>query len=323
LVPKIRASLKKQKRIGLMSDLSDSQLRRLDLTLLLVFLGLLRHRKALDVAADLGLTQSAISQSLRRLRDVFGDPLFLRRPHGMEPTSTALALEAPVAAAVEGLRQALGRTRAFDPALATGVIRIGALDSEQAALVPALAARLRHLAPGLTLSVLPLGRLQAVEALADGRIDLYFGLLPDHPETVSAAALYDEGYLVTGLPAALSRAPQIRLSDYVAADHVLVSPAGDLTGIVDAELERLAERRRVVLVLPAFLPALAAVRASGALVTLPGRIARAFAPGFGLVTAQPPLPLRGFAVSAYWHRRNDRDPRLSWLLAEAQAACAH
>jgi DNA-binding transcriptional LysR family regulator len=323
LVPKIRASLKKQKRIGLMSDLSDSQLRRLDLTLLLVFLGLLRHRKALDVAADLGLTQSAISQSLRRLRDVFGDPLFLRRPHGMEPTSTALALEAPVAAAVEGLRQALGRTRAFDPALATGVIRIGALDSEQAALVPALAARLRHLAPGLTLSVLPLGRLQAVEALADGRIDLYFGLLPDHPETVSAAALYDEGYLVTGLPAALPRAPQIRLSDYVAADHVLVSPAGDLTGIVDAELERLAERRRVVLVLPAFLPALAAVRASGALVTLPGRIARAFAPGFGLVTAQPPLPLRGFAVSAYWHRRNDRDPRLSWLLAEAQAACAH
>lgn len=303
-----------------MSELSDSQLRRLDLTLLLVFLGLLRHRKALDVAADLGLTQSAISQALRRLRDVFGDPLFLRRPHGMEPTATALALEAPVAAAVEGLRRALGQTRAFDPASVTGVVRIGALDSEQAWLVPALAARLRLLAPGLTLSVLPLGRLQAVEALVDGRIDLYFGLLPDRPETVSDTALYDEGYLVAGLPTALPRAPEVSLSDYVAADHVLVSPAGDLTGIVDVELDRLGHRRRVVLVLPAFLPALAAVRASGALVTLPGRIARAFAPGFGLVTARPPLPLRGFAVSAYWHRRNDRDPRLVWLLAEAQAA---
>jgi DNA-binding transcriptional LysR family regulator len=306
-----------------MSDLSDSQLRRLDLTLLLVFLGLLRHRKALDVADELGLTQSAISQALRRLRDVFGDPLFLRRPHGMEPTATALALETPVAAAVEGLRRALGQSRAFDPATATGVVRIGALDSEQAWLVPALAARLRHLAPGLTLSVLPLGRLQAVEALVDGRIDLYFGLLPDHPDTVSDTALYDESYLVAGRPAALPQAPEVSLSDYVSADHVLVSPAGDLTGIVDAELERSGHRRRVVLVLPAFLPALAAVRASGALVTLPGRIARAFAPGFGLVTAAPPLPLRGFAVSAYWHRRNDRDPRLLWLLAEAQAACAH
>lgn len=306
-----------------MSDFSDSQLRRLDLTLLLVFLGLLRHRKALDVALELGLTQSAISQALRRLRDVFGDPLFLRRPHGMEPTATALALEGPVAAAIEGLRSALGKTRTFDPASAAGVLRIGALDSEQAWLVPALAARLRRLAPGLTLSVLPLGRLQAVEALVDGRIDLYFGLLPDRPETVSAATLYDEGYLVAGLPAALAQAPEVSLPAYVAADHVLVSPAGDLTGIVDAELERQGHhRRRVVLVLPAFLPALAAVRASGALVTLPGRIARAFAPGFGLVTALPPLPLRGFAVSAYWHRRNDRDPRLVWLVAEAQRASA-
>lgn len=87
-----------------MSELSISELRRLDLTLLLVFLGLLRHRKALDVAAELGLTQSAISQSLRRLRDIFDDELFLRRPHGMEPTATALALEAPVAAAVYALR---------------------------------------------------------------------------------------------------------------------------------------------------------------------------------------------------------------------------
>ncbi len=56
------------------------------------------------MAAELGLTQSAISQSLKRLRDIFGDDLFLRRPHGMEPTAMALALEAPVAAAVDSLR---------------------------------------------------------------------------------------------------------------------------------------------------------------------------------------------------------------------------
>ena len=305
-----------------MSDLSETELRRLDLTLLLVFLGLLRHRKAVAVADELGLTQSAISQCLRRLRDVFGDPLFLRRPHGMEPTAIALALETPLTHAVETLRGALGQTRAFDPASATGVVRIAALDSEQAWLIPALAARLRHLAPGLTLSVLPLGRLQAVDALIDGRIDFFFGLLPDRPETISAKALYDEGYLVAGLPASLPMAPSLSLDGYTSADHVLVSPGGDLTGIVDAELERVGRSRCVVLGLPAFLPALAAVRASRALVTLPGRIARAFAPGFGLVTARPPLPLRGFDVSTYWHRRNDHDPRLTWLVAEARTAGA-
>lgn len=296
-----------------MSELSTSELRRLDLTLLLVFLGLLRHRKALDVAAELGLTQSAISQSLKRLRDIFGDELFLRRPHGMEPTATALALEAPVAAAVDALRGALGAARSFDPATAIGLVRVAALDAEQAVLIPPLTARLRHLAPGLTLSVLPLGRGAAMEALAEGRADLVLGYVWDRPDAISGATLYDETFLVAGRPDALPEAPHVSLDAYCAADHVLISPGGDLRGVVDDELAKMDRRRRVVLGLPAFLPALAAVAASDALVTLPARVARTFAPGFGLATAEPPLPVRTFPVSVFWHRRNDTDPRTSWF----------
>lgn len=296
-----------------MSDFSTSELRRLDLTLLLVFLGLLRHRKAVEVAAELGLTQSAISQALRRLRDIFGDALFLRRPHGMEPTATALALEAPVAAAVEALRGALGVARAFDPATATGVVRLTALDAEQAVLIPPFAARLRDEAPGLTLSVLPLGRAAAMEALAEGRADLALGFVWDVPEAISGEVLYTEGFLVAGRPEALPEAPGISLVTYCAADHILISPGGDLRGVVDDRLEALGRRRRIVLGLPSFLPALAAAAASGALVTLPARVATAFAPGFGLVTVPPPIEVRSFPVSAFWHRRNDADPRTQWL----------
>lgn len=148
-----------------MTEFSDSELRRLDLTLLLVLLGLLRQQKAARVAAELGLTQSGVSQALRRLRDIFRDPLFLRRPHGLEPTATARALEAPVAAAVDALRGALGAARAFDPPAASGILRLAALDAEQAVPLPLLAARLRGTAPQLRLSVLPLGRRAAVEAL--------------------------------------------------------------------------------------------------------------------------------------------------------------
>jgi DNA-binding transcriptional LysR family regulator len=302
-----------------MSELSTSELRRLDLTLLLVFLGLVRHRKALDVAAELGLTQSAISQSLRRLRDIFGDELFLRRPHGMEPTATALALEVPVAAAVDALRGALGAARAFDPATAAGLVRIAALDAEQAVLIPRLAARLRRLAPGLTLSVLPLGRGAAMEALTEGRADLALGYVWDRPEAVSGAPLYEESFLVAGRTDALPRAPHIGLDEYCAADHVLISPGGDLRGVVDGQLEAMGRSRRVVLGLPAFLPALAAVAASGALVTLPARVAQSFAPGFGLVTAETPIPVRTFPVSVFWHRRNDADPRTSWFRQQLAA----
>ncbi len=304
-----------------MTELSKSELRRLDVTLLLVFLGLLRHRKALDVAAELGLTQSAISQSLRRLRDIFGDPLFLRRPHGMEPTAVALALEGPVRQAVEALRGALGAVRAFDPAKAVGVVRIAALDAEQAALVPPLAARLRQAAPGLRLSVLPLGRGEALAALAEGRADLALGYIWDLPDWVLPEPLYEEGFLVVGPPALLPHAPALTLEAYCAADHVLVSLAGDLRGVADDRLAALGRSRRVVLGLPAFLPALSAAAEMGALLTLPARLARRFAPGFGLVTASPPLELRPFPVSVFRHRRNAADPQSLWL-CRALARCA-
>ena len=299
-----------------MSDLSQSELRRLDLTLLLVFLGLVRHRKASDVAAELGLTQSAISQALKRLRSIFGEDLFLRRPHGLEPTATALALEAPIAAAVQALRGALGSARAFTPRTATGLVRIAALDAEQAVLLPPLAARLRERAPGLTLSVLPLGRGPAMEALAEGQADLALGFVWDPPATILGERLYDEGFLVAGRPTALPEAPRIDLDRYCAADHVLISPGGDLRGIVDEQLQAMGRSRRVIMGLPAFLPALAAAAASGALVTLPARVASTFAAGFGLVTAEPPLPVRRFPVSAFWHRRNDGDARTAWIRAQ-------
>ena len=303
-----------------MSDLSISELRRLDLTLLLVFLGLVRHRKASDVASELGLTQSAISQALKRLREIFGDDLFLRRPHGMEPTATALALEEPVAHAVEMLRGALGAARAFDPLKAQADIRIAALDAEQAVILPPLAARLRLYAPGLRLSVLPLGRHDAIAALNEGRVELSFGFLWQRPEMVSGELLYQESFLVVGRPESLPQAPKLDLDAYCAADHVLVSPGGDLRGVVDDSLERMGRQRRIVLGLPAFLPALAAVAASGALVTLPARIARAFAAGFGLVVAEPPLAIRPFPVSLFWHRRNETDPRIRWLRGEVAEA---
>lgn len=303
-----------------MTDLSKSELRRLDLTLLLVFLGLVRHRKAITVAVELGLTQSAISQALKRLREIFGDDLFLRRPHGMEPTSTALALEVPISGAVEYLRGALGTARAFDPASATGVVRIAALHAEQVVLLPPLVARLRVAAPSLDLAVLPSGRGAALEALNQGEVDLVLGFYRDTPEVFSREVLYEEGYLVAGRPDALPDAPRIDINSFCAADHILASPGGGMRGVVDEQLQALGRTRRVVLGLPAFLPALAAAETMGALVTLPARVALTLATKFDLVTAHPPVALRSFPVSVLWHRRNDADPRTKWIRSQLRPA---
>ena len=299
-----------------MSELSKSELRRLDLTLLLVFLGLLKHRKALDVAHELGLTQSAISQALKRLREIFGDDLFLRRPHGMEPTATALALETPIAHAVETLRGALGVARAFDPRTASGLVRLAAMHTEQAVLIPTLAARLRDTAPGLDLSVIPRGRSEAMEALQDGDVDLALGFFRDIPSSCHREVLYEDTYLVAGRPEVLSGKTALDLDTYCAMDHILTSPRAQLHGVVDLHLEKIGRERRVVLGLPAFLPALAAAAASNALVTLPARVAQAFAGRFGLVTQKPPLDLPSFPVSVVWHRRNHADPQTQWIKSQ-------
>ena len=297
-----------------MPDIQNTELRRLDLTVLLVFLGLLRLRKATAVATEMGLTQSGVSQALRRLRDVFGDPLFLRRPHGMEPTAIALSLEGPVTTAVAALREALGDTRPLDPAQATGTLRLSALDAEQAALIPGLMARLRATAPGLALSITSLPRLDAAKALAAGQIDLALGFFPDPGAAFTADPLYSQGYAVVGQPALFAPDGTMPMDRYLTLPHVLVSPSGDLQGIVDRALQSTGHSRRVHLAVPQFFPALVAVAAGGCITTLPDSLARVHAATFGLATAPPPLPLRRFTVSALRHRRNARDARLGWLI---------
>lgn len=305
-----------------MTDIGNSELRRLDLTVLLVFLALLRHRKATTVAAEIGLTQSGVSQALKRLREVFGDVLFLRRPHGLEPTAVALALEVPVRAAVESLRAALGGVRPFDPARAEGVLRIAAFDAEQAALVPGLLRRLAAEAPGLRLVVLPHTRRVALAALADQGVDLAIGYFWDIGPNVIATPLYRQGFAVVGRPEVLGPDPRMPMARYLALPHVLVSPGGDLTGVADAALAAMGQARRVMATVPQFFPALAAVAESGCIATLPDRLARRYGPALGLAVAEPPLALRSFEVSALRHRRNEADPRLLWLLDLVRAAAA-
>ncbi|MGL6208986.1 MAG: LysR family transcriptional regulator [Paracoccaceae bacterium] len=300
-----------------MSDIDEITLRQLDLMVLLVFLGMMRHRKAVTVAGQMGLTQSSISHALKRLRGVFGDPLFLRKPHGMEPTALARALEPQVREAVEVLNAALRTGAGFDPTTATTVLRIGTYDNEMAVLVPGLLDRLARLAPGLRLVVRSVGRDAALQALDRGEIDLALGYFWSLGEGYLAEPLYDESYLVVaraGHPGVTDQG--WTLEAYAAAAHLLVSPAGGLRGIVDDELARVGQSRRVVASVPLFFPALATVAESDLIATLPARLVRAYAPRFGLSAHPAPVAIRKFTISAVRHRRNLKSGLHDWLQAQ-------
>lgn len=299
-------------------------IRRIDFGLLLVFSAVMRHRKATVAAEQLGLTQSSISHALGRLRDVFGDPLFLRRPAGLEPTQRALELEPEIRALLDMADRLVHPERRFEPAEAEGVVRIGASDYAGALVIPALAERLRIDAPGLVLSVRALVRREAADALAAGDLDVALGFFFNQGPGIVTERLFEDGYAVVARPDHPAWSDgAIDLTAYVAADHALVSYGGDARGIVDTALGALGLRRRVVATVPSAMLALGLVARSAMIATLPRRLAEAYAPAFGLAQATPPLPIRPFPLHLAWHERATGSHLRGWVCDAIRACVTH
>ena len=294
-------------------NIDEIELRRLDLTVLLVFVNLMRLRKATSVADQMGLTQSSISHSVKRLRDAFRDPLFLRTPKGMEPTAVALGLEPRIRQVVETLADAIKLPITFDPATSTETLRIGAYDNEMTTLVPSLLQLVRTEAPDMRVTILPLGRRPAIEALEQGEIDLALGFAWDLPRNIQKTELYAENYSVVMRKDHPNADTAMDLNAFLEAEHLIVSPKGDLSGIVDKELDTQGYARRVIMAVPHFLPALTIVATTDLIATLPTRLVTYQAARYDLITRPVPVAIRPFQVSVMIHERNANNPLHGWV----------
>lgn len=296
-----------------MSNFSYTQLRRLDLTLLLVFAEAMRTRKLGVVAERLGLTPSGVSHALTRLRDIFQDPLFLRHATGVRPTPRAIAMLDDVNAAIAALSRTVERSD-FDPASIRRVFRIAALDFGVAMLAPHLIETIAKSAPGVQLSFLALYKAEALRSLADGQIDIAIAVFKEAPPGFKRRVLAKESFVTV----ARRKHPRLRgglsLRRFVELDHLLVSPAGDLDGPVDDALRAAGKTRRVVAALPQFLAALATTAASDVLLTVPKSLAKAYAPTFGLSIYETPIAMPGYEMAAVQGPLSARDPAVDWLV---------
>jgi DNA-binding transcriptional LysR family regulator len=300
-----------------MTDIDHIALRRLDMTMLLVFAETMRLRKLTLVAARLGLTQSAISHTVGRLRDVFDDPLFLRKPHGLEPTSRALDLEPRIAAVLAIAQDTLSVPAAFDPVTAKRRVRIATLDYHASIFGPALCCIFEREAPGLELMLRSAARQEALDLLDANEVDLIVGFVTKVSPHHFVQLLHEESYAVVARQ-------KNRMFDgshkaYLTARHLLVSLKGDARGIVDEVLESKGMKRHIAAVFPLFLPALAAVSETDMIATLPKQLAEANATRFKLNLFAPPIDIRPFPVNAIWHRRNEKDAGLGWVVQKLGA----
>lgn len=294
---------------------THDELRAVDLNLVLALDALLAERHVTRAAARLGITQSAASHALGRLRDLLGDPLLVRGPKGaMLPTPRATELAPAVHRILEDLAGVLRGQGGFDPATAKHAFHIGAADYIELVVLPKLVERLARIAPGIDIWIHHIAEFGDAE-LAAGVLDVVIG--PPRRALRPAGSyekiLFDERFTCIvrkGHPLADARMTMAR---YAGASHVLVAPRGTPGSLVDDALAAVGRTRRVAVAVPHFLVVPHVVAASDLVATLPERVAAFFADMVGLARAAPPVELAPFQMALAWHERMHEDPRHRWL----------
>lgn len=291
----------------------DVHLSGLDLNLLPALEALLRRRNVTEAAHEVGLSQPAMSRALSRLRDVLGDQLLVRAPGGgYALTPRGEALSAQLLATLDHVK-AIFREPSFDPAKAERTIRIAGIDTHTIMLAPPLMARLAREAPGIDIRFENYSP-DLIQRMELGEVDLAFATAstPLPPGARSEPYAKDKLALVmrAGHPMAKRK---WTIADYGVVNQVGISIFGDPGSEMDAQLAKVGVHRRMALVTPHFIAALAAVSQTDLVTTLSRVFALRFADQFGLILKEPPLPNLDLDLTLVWNHVRAADPVLAWV----------
>jgi DNA-binding transcriptional LysR family regulator len=291
-----------------MSDLSS-----IDLNLLVALDLLLDERSVRGAARRAGVSPSAMSHTLGRLRELLDDAVLVRAGRGMVPTPRAEALAEPVKELLASARAVLTNPERFDPARLGRRFRVVCTDHVSTVLLQPAEVLFQREAPGVDLVVAPL----VPETMADlrrGTVDAAIGLFPEAPPEVRMRRLFVDRFVTVCRPdhPRLS-GDALSLADFLREPHALVAPRGTPEGLVDRVLEQRGLARRVARAFPGFLAALWYVAESDALLTVSERLVRAVSDRLPLKVLRTPLALEDYPLMLAWHPRLDRAPEDRWF----------
>lgn len=291
----------------------DVHLPSVDLNLLPALEALLRRKNVSQAAADVGLSQPAMSRALARLREVLGDALLIRAPGGgyaLSPRGEALATQ--LAGALDQVK-AVFQPQEFNPALVERTVRVVGGDTQAILLMPPLMKRLAKEAPGIDVRLENYSPTM-IQRMETGQLDLAFAIA-NYPLPPGARS---EPYGVDRLALVMRKDhPMVKkkwtIEDYGKWDQAGISIFGDSGSDMDAQLARFGVHRRMALVTPTFIGAIAAVSQTDMVTTLSRVFAQHFAASFGLVLKEPPLPETRLDLTMVWSHVRQADPVLTWL----------
>lgn len=293
-----------------------------DMNLLKVLGVLFEERSVTRAGARLGRTQSAISNSLKKLREAMDDPLFIRAPEGLVLTPKARLLEAQVRDIIRGTDLCLAETRAFDPASAGKRCRIGAPDRLSLPVVLPLLRALGAAAPNIAVDVTTIDREPALALLEAERLDVAVGWFDRPPTRFRADLLFREAFvcLCRRDHPILSAARPVDLAAILAYPHLVVSAADDRKAVFDLMLARTGRRRLAKVSVSTFAMVPNLLRETEMIGVFTERVADVLAVEFGLATLPVPLEIEPLDHFMVWHNRNDADPQQTWIRAQIRRA---
>ncbi len=315
-----------------MGEFDFNDIRRLDGALLLVFRELLTHRRASETARRLGLSQSAVSHSLGRLRELFNDPLFIRLPHGLEPTQRAVELGPRIEALIELAGATLSSKTRFDPARTRRRFTLAGPELIASIIGAALAEIFIEVAPNATFAMRPLLIDLALNALRRGEIDLALGQFTRIPPGLEAEVLYTDRLCVIAREGHPTIKPPLDFKTYAATPHVFVGlPPRMNFNAIPYDPEQMAQAYgvvpepdvvRTVAYVSQWENAMLIVAASDAIAECPERLALRYAGKLRLQMIDPPDETGAATpqIVQAVRRGGGADPGIDWLLDQVRAA---
>ena len=311
--------------------MSTPNFRTLDLNLLRVFDEVMAEGSLTRAARNLSLTQPAVSNALRRLRETLGDELVQRSGQGMAPTPRARAIWPAVREALAQLQSSLIPNE-FVPAEANTSFVLAMSDASAAELIPVLTETLEKQAPRVTLRVVPLTTRDPRSMLDEEACDLAVGYFPSmladltartqsgEPQPFFHQRLYTGEYVcVMRKDHPLAQGP-LTIDAFCAARHMLVSFSGRPFGFVDEALATLGRERFVVLTVNQFFTAARVVANANLLTVLPLHFVKVTGYADQLVFRPLPFDVSPVLVDAVWHRRSQQRSSHVWLREVVQRA---
>jgi DNA-binding transcriptional LysR family regulator len=287
--------------------------RQVDLNLLELFDTVYRVRNLTAAGAWLGLSQPAVSRGLARLRETYGDALFVRQQRGVAPTPFADQLAAPVSAALNALRSTL-ESPAFDPAVQSRTFRLAMSDVGERIFLPRLLNHLSLAAPNVRIDVLSPTQEQLQEGLASGRIDMAAGFFGELSKQVRQQRLFSERFVYVARQDHPAIEDRLRREQLRELPHVIGGPEGMRhAAAVEKVLAGPRIRARVVLRVHSLLCIGPAVAENDSIGLIPGNLAAVVATNVPLRLLEPPMQVPGFDVTMVWHDRFHREPANEWL----------